>query len=87
MYGIEAAAKQYYNKSAKQLTRAEAAQIAAALRNPKKYTVKPLSPQVASRSQWILRQMNNLEPDEDIQLLIRDDVQPKAEKKNKRSAK
>lgn len=87
VYGIEATAKQYYKKSAKQLTRVEAAQIAAALRNPKKYTVKPLSPQVASRSQWILRQMNNLEPDEDIQLLIRDDVQPKAEKKNKRSAK
>ena len=86
VYGIEAAAKQYYKKSAKQLTRVEAAQIAASLRNPKKYTVKPLSPQVASRSQWVLRQMNNLEGDAAIQLLISDDVQPKTEKKKKPSA-
>lgn len=34
-----------------------------------------------------MRQMNNLEGDEDIQQLIRDDVQPKKEKKKKRSAK
>jgi monofunctional glycosyltransferase len=77
VYGIEAAAKQYYTKPAKQLSRVEAAQIAASLRNPKKYTVKPLSKAVAVRSGWVLRQMNNLEGDEDIQLLINDDVQPK----------
>ncbi|MEJ8817456.1 monofunctional biosynthetic peptidoglycan transglycosylase [Lacibacter sp. H407] len=87
VYGIEAAAKQYYKKSAKQLTRVEAAQIAASLRNPKKYTVKPLTQQVAVRSQWVLRQMNNLEGDADIQLLIKDAVQPKKEQKKKRSAK
>ena len=86
VYGIEAAAQRFFKKSAAKLTRAEAAQIAAALRNPKKYTVKPLSPQVASRSQWVLRQMNNLEGDADIQLLIKDAVQPKKEQKKKRSA-
>mgnify|MGYP006175738211 CR=1 FL=1 len=87
VYGIEAAAQSFFKKSAAKLTRAEAAQIAAALRNPKKFKVKPLSPQVASRSQWLLRQMNNLEGDADIQLLIKEDVKPKAEKKKKRSAK
>jgi monofunctional biosynthetic peptidoglycan transglycosylase len=87
VYGIETAARKFYNKSAKQLTRTEAAQIASSLRNPKKYTVKPLSKAVAIRSGWALRQMNNLEDDEDIQQLIHDDVQPKKEKKKKRSAK
>jgi monofunctional glycosyltransferase len=87
VYGIEAAARNFYNKSARQLTRAEAAQIAASLRNPKKYTVKPLSRQVAIRSGWALRQMNNLEGDEDIQHLITDDVQPKKNTKKKGSVK
>lgn len=87
VYGIEAAARKFYSKPAIQLTRVEAAQIAASLRNPKKYTVKPLSKAVAIRSGWALRQMNNLEGDEDIQQLMRDDVQPKKEKKKKRSAK
>ncbi len=87
VYGIEAAAQSNFNKPAAKLSRTEAAQIAASLRNPKKYTVKPLTVQVASRTPWILRQMNNLEADEDIQLLIRDDVQPKTEKTKKQSAK
>ena len=87
VYGIEAAARKFYSKPALQLTRIEAAQIASSLRNPKKYTVKPLSKAVAIRSGWAMRQMNNLEGDEDIQQLIRDDMQPKKEKKKKRSAK
>jgi monofunctional biosynthetic peptidoglycan transglycosylase len=87
VYGIEAAARKFYSKPAIQLTRIEAAQRASSLRNPKKYTVKPLSKAVAIRSGWALRQMNNLEGDEDIQQLIHDDVQPKKEKKKKRSAK
>ena len=48
----------------------EAAQIAACLPNPKKYTVKPLSRYVAVRSGWVQRQMNNLEGDADVQRLI-----------------
>ena len=87
VYGVEAAARKYYSKPAIQLSRAEAAQLASSLRNPKKYTVKPLSKAVAIRSGWALRQMNNLQGDEDIQLLIHDDMQPKKEKKKKRSAK
>ena len=70
VFGIEAAAKKYFNKPAKNLTRNEAAMIAASLPNPKKYTVKPLSGRVTSRSAWILQQMNNLDEDTDIQLII-----------------
>ena len=70
VFGIEAAAKKYFNKPAKNLTRNEAAMIAASLPNPKKYTVKPLSGRVASRSAWILQQMNNIDEDPDIQILI-----------------
>jgi monofunctional biosynthetic peptidoglycan transglycosylase len=61
VFGIEAAAQTYFNKPAAKLSKAEAAQIAACLPNPKKYTVKPLSRYVARRSGWVQRQMNNLE--------------------------
>lgn len=71
IFGVQAAAKKYFNKDAKKLTRLEAAQIAACLPNPKKYTVKPLSRYVSWRANFILRQMNNLEADADIQVLIR----------------
>ncbi len=73
IFGIEQAAKQYFNKSAKKLTRKEAAMIAACLPNPKKYSVKPPSRYINQRYPWILRQMNNLEGDKDIQLLIEDE--------------
>lgn len=71
IFGVQAAAKAYFNKDAKNLTRVEAAQIAACLPNPKKYSVKPLSGYVASRAGNILRQMNNLEGDPDIQAIIK----------------
>lgn len=70
VFGVQAAAKKYFNKSAKNLTRREAAMIAACLPNPKGYTVKPLSKHVASRYPWILRQMGHLQGDPDIQKLI-----------------
>jgi monofunctional glycosyltransferase len=71
VFGVQAAAKKYFNKDAKNLTRTEAAQIAACLPNPKKYTVKPLSGYVANRYNTIMRQMNNLEGDADVQVLIK----------------
>lgn len=71
VFGVQAAAKKYFNKDAKDLTRGEAAQIAACLPNPKLYSVKPLSRYVASRYDDIMRQMNNLQQDEDVQQLIR----------------
>ncbi len=71
IFGVQAAAKEYFNKDAKDLTRPEAAMIAASLRNPKKYTVKPLSKFVSVVSGKILRQMNNIEADPDIQALLK----------------
>ena len=70
VFGVQAAARKYFNKSAKNLTRKEAAMIAACLPNPKGYTVKPLSRHVASRYPWILRQMGHLQGDPDIRKLI-----------------
>lgn len=71
IFGIQAAAKAYFNKDAKDLTREEAAEIAAALPNPIKFTVKPLSRYVLLRSGNIIRQMSNLETDPDIANLIK----------------
>ena len=69
IFGIEAASRRYFNKSAKDLTRNEAAMIIACLPNPKIYTIKPVSRFVNWKSRWILRQMNNVQGDKDIQLL------------------
>ena len=71
VFGIQVAAKMYFNKDAKNLTRAEAAMIAATLPNPKVYTIKPLSNYVAHRYKDIMRQMDNLDGDEDMEDLIK----------------
>jgi monofunctional biosynthetic peptidoglycan transglycosylase len=71
IFGVQAAAKKYFNKDAKDLTMAEAAQIAACLPNPKRLTVKPLSGYVAGRANNIVRQMYNLSGDVDVQEIIR----------------
>jgi monofunctional biosynthetic peptidoglycan transglycosylase len=77
VYGIEAASNKYFNKPAKNLSRNEAAMIAACLPNPKTYTVKPLSGYVVTRQGWVLRQMNNLEDDPDIQDIITENAKKK----------
>lgn len=69
IFGIEMAAEKYFNKPAKNLTRQEAAMIAACFPNPKRYTVKPPSGYVIFRSKWILRQMNNIQTNPEIQRL------------------
>jgi monofunctional biosynthetic peptidoglycan transglycosylase len=71
IFGVQAAARKYFNKDAKDLTAAEAAQIAACLPNPKRFTVKPLSGYVAGRSGNIMRQMGNLAGDPDVQEIVR----------------
>jgi len=72
VFGIEAASRKYFKKSSSRLTRTEAAMIAASLPNPVKYTVKPISRYVSRRYPWVLRQMNNLDGDPDIQAIIFD---------------
>lgn len=71
IFGIEAASQTYFHKSAKNLTRAEAAMIIACLPNPKKFTVKPMSSRVSWRYPQIVRQMNNLDGDPDVAELIK----------------
>ena len=70
VFGIEAAAKYYFNKHAKTLSRIESAMIAACLPNPKVFTVKPLSRHVAEKYPWILVQMHHLQDDPDIIKLL-----------------
>ena len=71
IFGVQAAARAYFNKDAKNLTRKEAAMIAACLPNPKKYSVAPLSRYVSMRSSRILVQMNNLDGDPEIEALLK----------------
>ncbi len=70
-FGIEAAAQYYFHKHAKNLTREQAAMIVAGFPNPKKFTAKPLTRRVAWRYPQILREMNNIETDEDIAALLK----------------
>src|SRR5689334_1001872 len=62
VFGVEAASQRYFSKPAKKLTRREAAMIAAALPNPKLFTIKPPHPHVIVRGGQIMRQMNIIEP-------------------------
>ena len=71
VFGIEAAARQNFKKPALKLSVTEAAMIAASLPNPKTHTIKPMSGPVANRYPWIVRQMNNLSGDEDLEKIIR----------------
>lgn len=70
-FGVEAAAQHYFHKSAKNLSRAEAAMIVAGFPNPKKFTANPMTGRVAWRYPQILREMNNLEGDDDIHELLK----------------
>lgn len=70
IFGIEKASQVYFNKPASKLTRQQAAMIAACMPNPRRYTVKPMSRRVAVRHPWVMRQMNALQKDPDIQRLL-----------------
>ena len=60
VFGVEAASKYYFNKSAQNLTKSEAAWIAAILPNPQKYDPNNPSAYLKKKHNWILRQMNNI---------------------------
>ena len=70
-FGVEAAAQHYFHKSAKNLSRAEAAMIVAGFPNPKKFTARPMTKRVSWRYPQILREMNNIEGDEDVRALLK----------------
>lgn len=71
IFGVEAASRAYFGKSARNLSRAEAAMIIACLPNPKRFSVQPMSRRVAWRYPQIVQQMHNIEDDPDIQAIIR----------------
>jgi len=58
IYGAEAAAKFYWNTTARNLSRTQAATIAAILPNPLEYSANPPGPYIQSRIGWITGQMN-----------------------------
>lgn len=61
VFGVEAAAHYYFKKSSKDLTRSEAAWIAATLPNPQVYDPKNPSRYLKRKHAWILRQMRTVE--------------------------
>lgn len=60
IYGVEAAARRYYNKDAARLTSSEAAVLAAVLPNPIRMHADRPSAYVLQRRDWILGQMRAL---------------------------
>ncbi len=57
VFGAEAAAQYWFNKSAKNLLQYEAAAIAAILPNPRNYKASPASVYIEKRKTWIVKQM------------------------------
>lgn len=60
VFGVEAASRRYFGKPALQLTREEAALLAAVLPNPRRFRVDRPSSYVRQRQAWILKQMDQL---------------------------
>lgn len=60
IFGIEAASRHYFGIPAKNLSRSQAAMLAASLPNPLRLKVKHPSGYLIKRQQWILGQMQNL---------------------------
>ena len=60
IYGADAAAREFFGKSAQQLSAHEAALLAAALPNPKKLRADRPSAYVLKRADWIERQVRQL---------------------------
>ena len=73
LYGVQAAAQQYFNRNAKALTRHQSALLAAVLPNPVRYQVARPSGYIRTRQRWILKQMRQLGGVEYLQRLTRPD--------------
>lgn len=70
IFGVQAASRFYFKKDAKDLSRKEAAQIAACLPNPKRFIVAPPGRYVTRRTTKIMQQMFHLESDPEVRALI-----------------
>lgn len=62
LYGAEEAARTYFHKPAKALSRREAALLAAVLPSPRRWNAARPTGYLLHRRQWIVRQMQNLGP-------------------------
>ena len=60
IYGVEAASQTYFGKPASEVSRGQAALIAAILPNPLKWNPSSPTPYIIGRQQWILWNMNNI---------------------------
>ena len=60
IYGVEEAARTNFGKPASQVSRGEAALIAAVLPNPLKWSPSSPTPYITGRQQWTLWNMNNI---------------------------
>lgn len=60
IYGAQAAARQFWNKDAAQLSPAESARLAAVLPSPRRYDAARPGPYVQRRAAWIQRQARQL---------------------------
>lgn len=69
IYGVEAAAREFFHVSAARLTPSEAALLAAVLPNPQRLHVDRPSPYVTERRDWILGQMRTLAGEDYLILL------------------
>jgi len=61
VFGAEAASRRWFGKSASQLTRLEAARLAAILPNPKVWRANPPGPYIASRGYTIAARSNSVD--------------------------
>jgi monofunctional biosynthetic peptidoglycan transglycosylase len=71
IYGVEAAAQEFFHVPAARLTPSEAAALAAVLPNPDRLHADRPSRYVAERRDWILGQMRTLEDEDYLSLVAR----------------
>lgn len=60
IFGIDAAARNFYHQSGRFLTRNQCAALVAVLPRPKKYNPRRLTPYLQQKQTWILQQMRQL---------------------------
>ena len=72
IYGVQAAAKHYFNTTPDRLSANQAAMIIASLPNPKAMNPNKQTKKLLRRQSWILKQMRNLEGDKDVKELLAD---------------
>jgi monofunctional glycosyltransferase len=77
IFGIQAAAKHYFKKDAKNLSKTEAAWIASILPNPILYQIKKPTSKIERKHDAILRFMNNLSGDAEIEKLLEEEQRKK----------